>query len=209
MNARKLFKAMLFFLILSVISLPLFSQDKQDYENFLEFSLSIGSATDADLIFNDNAQLYIDSSYLMSAHLAYFFNRFAAIEVSFINRFDKAYYVPDKSLSIDPSNYIRENFFNYHLNMGLLFNFGDLVHVPFVTAGVGITSLEFSDAFSVADCNNRFTIFGAAGYKYYLSENLAARVQITMEIFDYENLNHQNEFFSNMLISAGLTFRIK
>jgi opacity protein-like surface antigen len=209
MNARKLFKAMFFFLILSVISLPLFSQDEQDYENFLELSLSIGSATDADLIFNDNSQLYIDSSYSMSANLAYFFNRFAAVEVSFINRFDKAYYVPDKSLSIDPSNYIRENFFNYHLNMGLLFNFGDLVHVPFVTAGVGLTSLEFSDAFSVADCNNRFTFFGAAGYKYYLSENFAARVQITMEFFDYENLNHQNEFFTNLLISAGLTFRIK
>lgn len=209
MNARKLFKVMFFFLVLSVISLPLFSQDKQDDQNFLEFSLLIGSGTDADLIFNTNSQLYIDSSYLMSANLAYFFNRFAAVEVSFINRFDKAYYVPDKSLAIDPTNYIRENFDNYHLNMGLLFNFGDLVHVPYATAGVGITNLQFSDAFSVADCNNRFTIFGAAGYKYYLSENLAARVQVTMEFFDYENLNHQNEFFSNMLISAGLTFRIR
>lgn len=210
MNATKLLKVMFFAMALSVISLPLFSQNEQkDDQNFLEFSLSVGSGSDADLVFNDNSQIYIDTSYLLSVNLAYFFNRFAAVEVSFINRFDKAYYVPDKSFSIDPSNYIRENFYNYHLNMGLLFNFGDLVHVPFVTAGVGITNLQFSDAFEVADCNNRFTIFGAAGYKYFLSENFAARVQMTMEFFDYENLNHQNEFFSNILISAGLTFRIQ
>lgn len=209
----KLLKALSFMIILSIISLPLFSQTEQkesiEDKNFLEFSLMIGSASDADLVFNDNAQLYIDSSYLISANLAYYFNRITAIEISFIDRFDKSYYVADKTLGIDPNEYKRDNFNNYHLNMGMLFNFGDLVHVPFISAGVGLTNLTFSDSFEVPDCNNRFSIYGSVGYKYFLSETLAARVQMTMELFDYENLNHQNEFFSNFLVSAGLTIRIQ
>ena len=209
MGAKKIFRLICLLSISLAVCLPLNAEEKTFDKNFLELTLSIGSATDADLQFSDTAQLFMDTSYIFSANLAFYLNKFAAIEASFVNRFDKAYYIPDMSLGLDISEYARENFYNYHFNVGILYNFGDLVHVPFVTAGVGLTNLEFGKAFDLADGTNRFTFFGGLGYKYYLSENLAARVQLTMEFFDYENLNHQNEFFSNLLLTAGLTFKFE
>lgn len=209
MSANKIFQLICLLLISCAVCLPLNAEEKTVDESFLELSLSIGSATEADLQFSDNAQLFMDTSYIFSTNLAFYFNKFTAIEASFVNRFDKAYYIPDMSLGLSISEYARENFYNYHFNIGLLFNFGDLVHVPFVTAGVGLTNLEFDEAFDLSDGTNRFTFFGGLGYKYYLSEKLAARVQLTLEFFDYENLNNQNEFYSNLLLTAGLTFKFE
>lgn len=208
MIAKKTIPLISCLLLFTAICFPLKAEEKELETNFMEFSLCIGSATDSDMQFNEEAGIFMDTSYILSGNLAFFFDKFTAIEASFVGRFDKAYYIPDMTMGLNLSDYSRENFFNYHINIGALFNFGDLVHVPFLTAGIGLTNLEYGDAFDVPDGKNRFSFFGGLGYKYYLSENFAARVQLTLEFIDYENLNQQNELFSNLLLTAGLTFKL-
>jgi hypothetical protein len=190
------------FFMLPTMSFP---EEKKYSNNSLEFTLSAGAVSDGDIAFGENSELFVENSYMGSAKLAFYLDRLSAIEASFIARFDEAFYVPDKSIEdIDPTEYPRQDFFNYHFNIGLLYNFGDLVHVPFITTGVGITTLKFSREFDVPSAQTQFTIFGGLGYKYFIAESLALRVEFTFEYFDYESINNQNEFFLNVLLSAGL-----
>jgi len=197
-------------MLIVVFTFPLtaLSEEKTYSDNSIEFTISVGSVSDGDIPFSSNSELFIENSYMGSAKLAFYLDRLAAIEASFVARFDESFYVPDKSITdIDPEEYARGNFFNYHFNLGLVYNFGDLVHVPFITTGIGITTLNYSKEFDVPSARTRFTIFAGLGYKYFIKEFLALRVEFTFEYFDYENLNNQNEFFLDILLSAGLTFK--
>jgi hypothetical protein len=192
-----------------IFSCTAFATDVELETGQMEITFTIGSVTSGDMAFEEGSGLFLDHSYTTGVKLAYYLNRLAAIEASFTVRFDQAFYISDTSITEDPSEFIKEDFINYHFNLGLLYNMGDLVHVPFISVGVGLTTLNYSDKFLVPAGERRFTIFGALGYKYYISESLAARLEICMNAFDYENLMGENNFFMNWILQAGVTIKLK
>ncbi|MBN2134192.1 MAG: porin family protein [Acidobacteria bacterium] len=205
-------RIILMLIVLMAMGTVLFAENSEEADLYnkegkFELTLGVGSATSGNMEVSDEATLYLDNSYAFSIKMAYYVSRMAAIEMGFTLRLDSAYYNTDQYDSVsDYLDYVSENFTNYHFNIGLLYNLADMTNVPYITAGVGITTLTYDEMFPVASADGQFTVFFGAGYKYYLNEGLAARVDFTCNAFDYENNTGDNEFYMNWVLTAGLTF---
>ncbi len=175
----------------------------------LELTLSLGSISSGDMELDTLSTLFLDTSYLVNFKASYYIDRVSAFEAGVSIRFDEAFFIKDTRIAIDPEDLAVEDFVNYHFTLGYIYNMGDLTHVPFIGFGVGLTSLNFSDKFNVPNADAQFTIFGNIGYKYYLSEWFAARIELGTYLFNHENLAGDSTLFMNWYLQAGATFRIK